>query len=143
MLIEQPGDLFVDCPPHISLGHAVSLDFSMHAGLARMFRAKFGQIDFLRSQVTTTGMCSLLQHEGRYVFYLVTKARFYHKPTYISVTQAFQSLRYHLLRLGLKQVAIPGRMCCRLDRLNWRSVKQILTTVFQNSGVEIHIFYID
>ena len=38
------------------------------------------KIDFLRSQVTTTGMCSVLQHEGQYVFYLVTKARFITSP---------------------------------------------------------------
>ena len=38
------------------------------------------KIDFLRSQVTTTGMCSVLQHEGRYVFYLVKKARFITSP---------------------------------------------------------------
>ena len=143
MLTEQPGDLFVDCPPYISIGNAVSLDFSMHAGLAKVFRAKFGRIDFLRSQVTATGMCSVLQHKGRYVFYLVTIARFYQKPTYTTVTQALQSLRYHLLRLGLKQVALPGRMCCGLDRLHWRTVKQIITTVFQGSGVHIYIYYID
>lgn len=141
-LVESSGDLFVNCPSHISLAHMVSLDLHMTRGIAKTFRLKFGRIPFLRHQVHFIGQCAFLSHENRYIFYLVSKGRFFHKPSYLSVTKAFQSLRYHLSSLGLTQVAIPGKICCGLDRLNWQTVKQIILTVFQGSNIEIHVYYI-
>ena len=142
MLLEHDGDIFRDCPLHISLAHAVSEDLSMHAGLARKFKAKFGRVEFLRSQMKTVGTCAILPLKTRYLFYLVTKPRFYQKPTYYSVRRAFQSLKHHLDELGLKQIAIPGHICCGLDRLDWASIKQILRMVFERSDIEVHVFHI-
>ena len=142
MLLEHDGDIFRDCPLHISLAHAVSEDLSMHAGLARKFKAKFGRVEFLRSQMKTVGTCAILPLRNRYLFYLVTKPRFYQKPTYCSVRKAFQSLKHHLDELGLKQIAIPGHICCGLDRLNWEKIKQILGMVFDRSDIDVHVFHI-
>ena len=142
MLVEHDGDLFRDCPHHVSLGHAVSEDFSMHGGLAREFRARYGRVEFLRAQRKPVGTCAVLPLKNRYIFYLVTKPRFYNKPTYSSVRAAFQSLKRHLNELELTQIALPGHVCCGLDKLNWEKIKQILREVFAGSGIEVHVFHI-
>ena len=141
MLVEHNGDLF-NCPHHISLSHAVSGDFSMHRGLAREFRARYESVDFLRAQRKPVGTCAVLPLENRYIFYLVTKRRFYNKPTYSSVRAAFKSLKRLLNELELTQIALPGHVCCGLDKLNWERIKQILREVFAGSGIVVHVFHI-
>ena len=141
MLVEHNGDLF-NCPHHMSLGHAVSGDFSMHRGLAREFRARYENVDFLKAQRMPVGTCAVLPLENRYIFYLVTKSRFYNKPTYNSVRDAFQYLKHLLDELELTQIALPGYVCCGLDKLNWTRIKQILREVFAGSGIVVHIFHI-
>ena len=141
MLVEHNGDLF-NCPHHMSLGHAVSEDFSMHRGLAKEFRARYENVDFLKAQRMPVGTCAVLPLENRYIFYLVTKSRFYNKPTYKSVRDAFQYLKHLLDELELTQIALPGYVCCGLDKLNWRRIKQILREVFAGSCIVVHIFHI-
>ena len=139
---KHDGDNLEIDPHHVSLAHAVSEDFSMHGGLAREFRARYGRVEFLRAQRKPVGTCAVLPLKNRYIFYLVTKPRFYNKPTYSSVRAAFQSLKRLLNELELTQIALPGHVCCGLDKLNWGRIKQILREVFAGSGIVVHVFHI-
>ena len=57
----------------------------MGAGIAILFREKFGGIAELREQRPEIGGVCYLKREGRYIFYLVTKAGHPEKPTYAAL----------------------------------------------------------
>ena len=140
-LVETRGDLFVQCPPHIPLAHCVSLDFHMNKGIAKIFKLRFGNVSFLKAQVQSVGQCATLNHEGRYIFYMATKHRFFHKPSYSSLAKSLQSLRCHMETLGLSQLAIP-RIATGLDNLEWSRVKEIIMKTFSGPHIKIHVFYL-
>ena len=60
----------------------------MGAGIAVLFREKFGGIAELREQRPEIGGVCYLKREGRYIFYLVTKAGHPDKPTYQALQQS-------------------------------------------------------
>ncbi|WP_092643806.1 macro domain-containing protein [Acetanaerobacterium elongatum] len=70
------------------------------------------------------------------VLNLVTKKRYWEKPTYDSLTAALYNLKAQIVQLGIKKLAIP-RIGCGLDHLKWERVKQIICTVFYDTDIEI------
>ena len=76
------------------------------------------------------------QETNRYVYNLVTKARYFGKPTMNTLIQCLQEMKAHALKHGVKEIAMP-RLGCGLDRLNWSLVKKELQRIF--SGTEIRI----
>ena len=141
-LIEKKGDIFTTCPASLPLAHCVSRDFRMAAGVALTFRQKYGQIAFLKSQVQQIGQCAIMQHENRWLFYLVTKNQYFLKPTYYTLEQALWSLRRHMTYLQLHELAIPGYMASHRDKLDWEKVKQIICKVFGDTNVTIYVYYL-
>ena len=73
-ITEQKGDLFT-CPDTSSMAHCVSADFNMGAGIARKFKSKFKDVDKLLEQKGKTGDIAVLEHNKRYIYYLITKDR--------------------------------------------------------------------
>ena len=140
-IVEQYGDIFVKCPSHIPLAHCVSLDFHMGKGIAKLFKQKFGNVHFLKSQIQKVGQCASLNYEGRFIFYMASKRCFFHKPTYESLAQSLQSLKAHMKCLGLRHLAMP-RVATGLDNLQWIRVKTIITDIFSGSDITIYVFYI-
>ena len=140
-IVEQYGDIFVKCPSHIPLAHCVSLDFHMGKGIAKLFKQKFGNVHFLKSQIQKVGQCASLNYEGRFIFYMASKRCFFHKPTYESLAQSLQSLKAHMKCLGLRHLAMP-RVGTGLDNLQWIRVKAIITDIFSDSDITIYVFYI-
>ncbi|CAN5841918.1 hypothetical protein BH23THE1_BH23THE1_35070 [soil metagenome] len=69
-LVEIKGD---------SLAHYVSKDLYMGKGIAPLFVNKFGSVDELKAQ---KGDVAYLRRNGKFIFYLITKERYYYKPTY-------------------------------------------------------------
>ena len=140
-IVKQFGDIFVQCPSHIPLAHCVSLDFHMGKGIAKIFKHKFGNVPFLKSQIQEVGQCASLNYKGRFIFYMATKRCFFHKPTYVSLAQSLQSLKANMKYLGLRHLAMP-RIGTGLDNLDWIRVKRIITDIFSGSDITIHVFYI-
>ena len=140
-IVEQYGDIFVKCPSHIPLAHCVSLDFHMGKGIAKLFKQKFGNVHFLKSQIQKVGQCVSLNYEGRFILYMASKRCFFLKPTYESLAQSLQSLKAHMKCLGLRHLAMP-RVATGLDNLQWIRVKAIITDIFSGSDITIYVFYI-
>lgn len=46
------------------------------------FKSKFGQVASLKSQGADIGEVAWLKHNDRFVYYLITKERYWDKPTY-------------------------------------------------------------
>jgi len=117
-LTEVVGDLF---SARDSLAHCVSKDVNMGKGIAVHFKQRFGQVEALQRQDGSIGdtvyvRIPSLVATPRYAFYLITKARYYQKPTYKTLTAALRSLRAICTKLGVESVSMP-RIGCGLDRL--------------------------
>ena len=139
--LEIQGDLFTACPTTIPLAHCVSLDFRMSQGIALTFRQKYGQIPCLKAQIKEVGGCAVLQQESRLLFYMVSKRRYYMKPSYYTLEMALLSLKRHILELGVEQLAIPGYLSSCRDRLDWQRVKQLIHNVFADTNITIYAYY--
>jgi O-acetyl-ADP-ribose deacetylase (regulator of RNase III) len=137
MFEEIEGDLF-SAPKSWHLAHCVSSDFHMGAGIAVGFKKKYGSVEKLRSQKVGIGRCAYLNKE-RYVFYLVTKARYFQKPTYQTLESALRHLRELCRRKWLTKLAMP-RIGCGIDGLQWSKVKRLIRKVFDNTKISVRIY---
>ena len=72
---------------------------------------------------------------------LITKKFYYSKPTYGSLTESLVELRKYMLQNNFKRVLMP-KIGCGLDGLQWELVKQIIEKVFEETEIEIKVFYI-
>ncbi len=125
------GDLFA-AGKEFSLCHCVSRDFAMGKGIATVFKSKFGSVEELLSQRVPVGGVGVLESEGRCIFYLVTKEKYWHKPTVSSLKQSLLSLREEMRKRGCKRLAMP-RIGSGLDGLDWeRDVLPLLSDLFTN-----------
>ena len=89
---EVEQDLFT-VPTDYSLAHCVAKDLEMRKGIALVFRRKYGRIGELTRQVPTVGKVLTLSHEGRRLFYLVTKEWSSGKPSYENLWRTLCHLR--------------------------------------------------
>lgn len=108
----------------------------MSAGIAVVFRKKFGRLDELRRQHPAVGKALRLQDGQRSIYYLVTKRFSGQKPDYEDLWSALLDLRKDLLSRGIRKLAVP-KLGCGLDRLDWRVVRSMLEVIFQSTGIEI------
>ena len=72
------------------------------------------------------------------VFNLVTKAKFWQKPTYESLQESLERMREQIVSMGITKLAMP-KIGCGLDRLVWSKVYQIICDVFNDVDIEIVI----
>lgn len=137
ILLEEKKDLF-SVPKDYALVHCISADFALGAGIAREF-ANRGVKTALCSMYTAPAIGSALatfatDWAGEYN--LVTKAKYWGKPTYAQLRQALVSLRSVAASHGRTKLAMP-KIGCGLDRLEWSKVKDIICEVFENADTEI------
>jgi len=135
MLTEHVGDLF-DAPEGFALAHCVSRDLRMSRGIAVIFRDRFGRVDDLRAQNPGVGESAVLRFPGtRFpdVFYLVTKERYFDKPTLRTLEASLLHMRESLMT----PLAIP-HLGCGLDRLAWDDVRPMIERVFRDREVRVY-----
>ncbi|XP_051800419.1 ADP-ribose glycohydrolase OARD1-like [Acanthochromis polyacanthus] len=138
LLKQVTGNLF-DCPNDEALAHCISADCRMGAGIAVLFKQKFKGVSELLKQRKAPGQCAVLLREGRFIYYLVTKQRAFHKPTYSSLLHSLEDMRSHCIRNGVHKLSMP-RIGCGLDQLEWTEVAKILERVFMGTGITITIY---
>lgn len=136
IIVEEQRDLFT-VPKEYALAHCISADFALGAGIAKQF-ALLGvkgelQRNYAGSQV---GSC-LVTHATvwRAEFNLVTKTRYFNKPTYRTLRQSVCEMKSLIAPPTAPQVitkiAMP-RIGCGLDRLDWSKVRTILEEEFSS-----------
>lgn len=118
------------------LVYCVSNDFMLGAGIAKEFERRFNlRVELYKinhNKPFSNGYCCLV---GR-VFNLVTKDKFYQKPTYETLRVSLEDLKKQVIALDIKKIGMP-LIGCGLDRLNWNIVKRLITNVFQTIDIEI------
>lgn len=138
-LIEKRGDLFTESGLQ-RLAHCISADCKLGAGIAKTFVAKFGPASF-RQRIAATrptlGTVTVLVTEcGKVIYNLVTKEKYWQKPTLAAVVECLIAMRNDAVTHGVKRIGMP-RIGCGLDQLKWEDVRAAIEHVFANTGVQI------
>lgn len=137
---EENGDLFAeDILQNYALCHCISSDFALGAGIAKMFAGmgvKKKLCEMYPKQWQGRGYCLFTETNGIMVGNLVTKERYFHKPTLVSLRQALEDLCEKALEMKLLQIAMP-RIGCGLDKLDWKDVKTIIREIFDPIEIEV------
>ena len=131
------GDLFHSTD---SLAHCVSADFKMSAGIARKIRRNFStsypiNLDHRLNPLWPQWIPS----QSRYIYHLITKQKFYNKPTYGTLRASLERMRTHAEENGVRQISMPC-IGSGLDKLEWNVVRQIIQDTFKTSPVAIIVY---
>lgn len=136
---EEHKNLFsVDFKKYIP-AHCISFDCKMGAGIAVPMRKKFklGGLKDVEPRLRKNPIC--VYYNG--VYNLITKSKYWHKPTYESIGTALISMRVHAEKHDIKHIVMP-RIESGLDRLLWERVREIIMYVFENTDIEILVCHI-
>ena len=136
---EKRKDLF-SVSNEYYLAHCISADFALGKGIAVEFNKRFDMRNRLLNKypgyrLTMSGGDCIL--EGR-VLNLITKERYFLKPTIQSMTFALLKMRDICEKNNIKKVAMPT-IGAGLDRLDWISVSKKIQSVFYDTDIEILI----
>ena len=136
---EIHADLFDFGETH-ELVHCVSADFALGAGIAKKF-AIMGVAAELRQ--IYDGISDWPKYRGHayhtgHIWNLVTKERYWHKPSYQTLRNALISLKEQLLALPVREIAMP-QIGCGLDKLSWDRVSTIVKDVFADTDFDITV----
>lgn len=136
-LVEEKRDLF-DVPEDYYLAHCISTDFALGAGIAKEFNKRYNMRTELDSLFGTSSIKDNIGKAllvGR-IFNLVTKEKYWHKPTYASLKATLVDMRVQVLSMQIKKIAMP-LIGCGLDKLQWENVRKTIEEVFSEDDLEI------
>lgn len=140
---EINGDLFKSDNMY-TLVHCISRDCAMGAGIAVTFNNKFPE---MKKQLKNTirendlqGYFAILYRGERNVINLITKEKYWHKPTYSSLKTSLLNAKQIILRNNIKHIAMPV-IGCGLDRLQWSKVSAMIKEIFADTDVEIVVYH--
>lgn len=125
------------------LAHCISGDFAFGKGIVVEINKRFNMKKKLKEEFPNfieeymhyyriKGECILIDR----VLNLVTKERYYQKPTYESISQALEMMKRVCIANNINKVAMPT-IGCGLDRLKWNKVSKIIKEIFEDTDIEI------
>lgn len=138
---EVKGDLFA-VPQGYYLAHCISGDFALGAGIA----AKFDEVYNMRFKLFRdypigneekfgwVGSALLIDN----VFNLVTKPRYFHKPSYDTLCDTLIDMKQQCQKYDITKLAMP-KIGAGLDKLDWERVKKLIQETLDGSDIEILI----
>lgn len=117
--------------------HCISADFALGAGIAVEFKKRY--------RLTPENLISGRVYENLSivgnVFNLITKDKYWQKPTYASLAGAVDNMKKYCVSMGVKKLIMP-KIGCGLDRLSWEQVKHIIKERFAETDIDITVCYI-
>ena len=125
-------------PEKYYLAHCISADFALGRGIAVEFNKRFEMKNKLLQKYSKyleeydRGDCIL---EGR-ILNLITKKRYFHKPTFNSMREALETMKQICLSHGISFIAMPT-IGAGLDRLPWEWVSSEIQKIFRDTDIEI------
>ena len=148
---EEQGDLF-DLPIEYDLAHCISLDCAMGAGIAVEFDKKYPDLkstlldvikrNNLSYPITISSPVRFLSQDDEGIIHnLITKEKYWHKPTYDTIRECIRQLAYQCKEYNAKYLAMP-RIGSGLDRLQWNKVREIIKEEFNDLDIEIIVRYL-
>lgn len=132
-LTEVQGDIFL-APYDSRFVQCISADYVMGKGIATQFNERFNTKQrilerYEPEEIFRSGYCVF---DGLITYCLVTKGKYYQKPTYKSLEEALIYLRDNWLsQLTDNEIVISSpKIGCGLDQLNWNKVKDLIINTF-------------
>ena len=132
---EEVRDLFT-VPQGFYLVHCISGDFALGAGIAKQFVKVYNMKEKLESRWDFIDKDENKTIIIDNVFNLITKRKYFQKPTYDSLREALEDMKEQANNLLITKLAMP-KIGCGLDRLEWSRVKEILEEIFEDTDIEI------
>ena len=141
---EEKRDLF-SVPNDYILCHCISSDFALGAGIAKEFRMRGVRDELLKNYFINDwhdkGIALKTEmNNQQVVFNLVTKRKYFNKPTYETVRESLNDMKFQIFWGTDKntkfKIAMP-LIACGLDSLKWEKVSNIIQEVFNDTNVEI------
>ena len=133
---EERRDLFTVGDEYY-FAHCISADFALGAGIAVEFNRRFKCRDLLMNFYNSSvyNEPGYVLPTGR-VFNLVTKQKYWQKPTYKTIRLALEDLKEALRIRKITKIAMP-KIGCGLDRLEWEIVKRMIQYIFADTDIEV------
>ena len=136
--IEEKNDLF-NYEGKAWLAHCISSDFGMGKGIVVQFNERYDLKNYMLSHYEKKkwdehGYC--IPVEKFKVFNLITKYRYYQKPTLVTMHESLESMKKYALENNIKKIAMPI-IGAGLDQLNWSDVKFLINQTFEDTDIEI------
>lgn len=143
---EQEQDIFeLSNKDNYYFVQCISSDFKMGKGIALEFNKVFNcknelVKEFKNFKWEDKGRC--IKAKNSIVFHLITKNRYWDKPTYRTLKESLIELKTLCIEQGVKKLAMP-KIGCGLDKLQWNTVKENIIKIFNDTDIEILICYLD
>ena len=112
----------------------------MSAGIARHFKRKFPtKYPFHLDHSYTPLWPQWLPETRRYLYHLVTKQKYFNKPTYSTLLASLERMRTHAENNGISRISM---LCIGtgLDLLDWERVKLLNQETFPTSPVQVLVY---
>ena len=135
-LLEKEGNLL---DSDESIAHCVSADFKMAAGIARKIKQQFPMKKPTSNSVRQKALWpQIVEKPQRFVYHMITKTRYFHKPTYKALRASLLALKSHAETNIVTRISMP-RIGCGLDQLDWQKVRDMIQDVFHGSTVQVTV----
>ena len=135
---ERPGNVFNYVQPAKPLAHCISSDYALGAGIAKQVEARYhirnrlmGTARYLYPDCIITGE----------VVNIVTKDKYWNKPTYQSFQEALKITRDLCLKYNITTLVMP-RIGSGLDKLDWNECRRYIQEILVDGGINVEVYYI-
>tara|TARA_R110002050_G_scaffold125840_1_gene246126 strand:- start:21 stop:437 length:417 start_codon:yes stop_codon:yes gene_type:complete len=128
------GDLFA-LNTTGTIVHCISKDKAMGKGFAVHMTKRFGK----PSGDAEVGGLIVQKHEATTIFHLVTKERYFHKPTNMTLGSSLVALREYCVENGIHTVAMPA-IGTGLDKLKRDDVQILLHKELVAHGISVRMY---
>ncbi len=121
--------------------HCISRDYALGAGIAVEFDKRYDMRNRLlklaeEKPETLDEKCIEVEN----VFNLITKEKYWEKPSYNSLEESLLEMKEKLSK-NKKKLVIP-KIGCGLDRLSWDKVEPMVQEIFKDLDIEIVVCYL-
>lgn len=123
--------------------HCISRDYALGAGIAVEFDKRYdmrNRLLKLAEEKTETLDEKCIEVEN--VFNLITKEKYWEKPSYNSLEESLLEMKEKLSKnKNIKKLVMP-KIGCGLDRLSWDKVEPMVQEIFKDLDIEIIACYL-
>lgn len=123
--------------------HCISRDYALGAGIAVEFDKRYdmrNRLLKLAEEKTETLDEKCIEVEN--VFNLITKEKYWQKPSYKSLEESLLEMKEKLSKnKNIKKLVMP-KIGCGLDRLSWGKVEPMVQEIFKDLDIEIVVCYL-